>query len=189
MIDKDKTCQETLPQGLAAILRSTPAVNQPMPETNDVFCYLDARGQQGSAVEFRFRDGYRIWFSYHLLATGRFNPSQGLLLRFSGDLIYPVLIQGSNLDRPLNEDGTTLLQGLQDRRVRWVREMSPQEIEMVGESGPVIDGIAVAECESNAELKDWLNNNAPHFSVPARGTNSSTTFIMETEGWIDFRRA
>ena len=34
---------------------------------------------------------------------GSINPSEGLLLKFSGDLVYLVLIRGSNLDRPLNE--------------------------------------------------------------------------------------
>ena len=54
-------------------------------------------------MEFRFRDGNSMWFPYSWLGTWQFNPSEGLLLKFSGDLVYLVLIRGSNLDRPLKE--------------------------------------------------------------------------------------
>ena len=53
------------------------------------------------AVEFRFRDGNSTWFPYAWLGPWRYNPSEGLLLKFSGDLVYLVLIRGSNLDKPL----------------------------------------------------------------------------------------
>jgi len=33
----------------------------------------------------------------------------------------------------------------------------------VGESGPTIDSIQVAEFETQAELKEWLGKNAPAF--------------------------
>ena len=67
----------------------------------------------------------------------QFDPSDGLLLKFSGDLVYLVLIRGSNIDRPLH-DGTINLThaGLQRHRVLWIREMSADEIRHVGESGP-----------------------------------------------------
>ena len=35
------------------------------------------------------------------LGPWQYNPSEGLLLKFSGDLVYLVLIRGSNLDKPL----------------------------------------------------------------------------------------
>ena len=66
------------------------------------FGYL--RGiRDSAAVEFRFRDGNSMWFPYSWLGPWRFNPSEGLLLKFSGDLVYFVLIRGSNIDRPLDE--------------------------------------------------------------------------------------
>ncbi len=58
-----------------------------------------------AAVEFRFRDGNSMWFNYSWLGTWQYNPSEGLLLKFSGDLVYLVLIRGSNLDKPLKEGG------------------------------------------------------------------------------------
>jgi hypothetical protein len=117
-------------------------------------------------VEFRFRTGNTIWFPYSLLGQCRFDPSEGVLLKFSGDLLYVVLIKGSNLDLPLNDGNMNLTSGgLQRQRVVWVREMSPEEIKSIGESGPTIDSITIKGFESNGDLKDWLQTRAPAFSV------------------------
>jgi hypothetical protein len=53
--------------------------------------------------------------------------------------------------------------GLQRHRVMWIREMSEADIKCVGETGPTIDSIQVAEFESQADLKEWLAKNAPAF--------------------------
>ena len=128
------------------------------------FGYLRGIRDQAAAVEFRFRDGNSMWFPYGWLGTWQYNPSEGLLLKFSGDLVYLVLIRGSNLDRPLNEGAINLTHaGLQRHRVLWVREMTEEEIRQVGETGPTIDSIEVAEFESHAALKEWLSKNAPAF--------------------------
>src|SRR4029077_6633270 len=116
------------------------------------------------AVEFRFRDGNSAWFPYGWLGPWRFNPSEGLLLKFSGALVYLFLIRGSNRDRPLNEGAINRTHaGLQRHRVLWVREMSDEEIRKVGESGPTIDSIEIAEFESHDALKHWLKEKAPAF--------------------------
>jgi hypothetical protein len=75
-----------------------------------------------------------------------------------------VLIKGSNLDRPLKEGAINLTHaGFQRHRVLWVREMSEEDIRQVGETGPTIDSIEVAEFESHAALKEWLSKKAPAF--------------------------
>ena len=95
---------------------------------------------------------------------GSINPSEGLLLKFSGDLVYLVLIKGSNLDQPLKEGAVTLTHaGFQRHRLLWVREMTEEEIRHVGETEPTIDSIEVAEFESHAALKEWLSKKAPAF--------------------------
>jgi hypothetical protein len=128
------------------------------------FGYLRGLRDQSAAVELRFRDGNSTWFPYAWLGTWQHNPSEGLLLKFSGDLVYLVLIRGSNLDRPLNEGAINLTHaGLQRHRVLWVREMTPEEIRQVGENGPTIDSIEVAEFESHRDLKEWLGKHAPAF--------------------------
>ena len=97
--------------------------------------------------------------------TWQYNPSDGLLLKFSGDLVYLVLIRGSNLDRPLNEGHINLTNaGLQRHRVLWIREMSEEDIRKVGETGPTIDSIEMAEFESHSALKEWLGKHAPAFT-------------------------
>ena len=65
-----------------------------------------------AAVVFRIGDVNSARFRFGWLGPWRYNPSEGLLLKFSGDLVYLVLIRGSNLDKPLNEgaseSGTSL---------------------------------------------------------------------------------
>lgn len=138
------------------------------PDGGEGFCaafgYLRGIRERADAVEFRFRDGNSIWFPYNWLGTWHFNPSEGLLLKFTGDLVYLVLIRGSNLDRPLNDANIDLARaGLQRHRVLWVREMSEDDIRQVGDDGPTIDSIEVAEFESHEALKEWLGTHAPAF--------------------------
>ena len=128
------------------------------------FGYLRGIRERADAIQIRFQNGNSTWFPYSWLGEWKFNPSNGLLLKFSGDLVYLVLIRGSNLDRPLSDTTTNLTtSGLQRHRIVWMREMSEEEIRQVGESGPTIDRIEVAEFETNVELKTWLEANAPAF--------------------------
>jgi hypothetical protein len=171
MTDKpDKpTHQERLkkllhPEGKAA----NPPTNEADAEEAEVSCgafgYLRGIKDHPGAVEFRFRGGNSCWFPYAWLGPWRYNPSEGLLLKFSGDIVYLVLIRGSNLDKPLNEGAINLTTGgLQRNRVVYIREMSEEDIRQVGDSGPTIDSIQVAEFESQAALKEWLTENAPAF--------------------------
>jgi len=152
------------PAGLSAILQSKETEADQGEASCGAFGYLRGIRDQSAAVEFRFRDGNSMWFPYNWLGTWQYNPSEGLLLKFSGDLVYLVLIQGSNLDKPLNDGAIDLTHaGLQRHRVLWVREMSEEEIRQVGEKGPTIDSIQVAEFESHAALKEWLGKHAPAF--------------------------
>src|SRR5271165_1774808 len=121
------------------------------------FGYLRGIRDSSTSVEFRFLSGNSMWFPYSWLGPWRYDPSEGLLLKFSGDVVYLVLIRGSNLDKPL-ADGTINLThaGLQRHRVIWIREMSKEEIERVGESGPTIDSIEVGECSTHEERREWI---------------------------------
>lgn len=128
------------------------------------FGYLRGIRERADAVEFRFRDGNSMWFPYNWLGTWKYNPSEGLLLKFSGDLVYLILIRGSALDKPLGEGNIDLIRaGLQRHRVLWVQEMGEQDIRQVGDTGPTIDSISVAEFESHETLKEWLRTTAPGF--------------------------
>src|SRR6266446_876307 len=158
------TDKPTHQERLKGILHSEgKATNPPKQEADaeeaEVSCgafgYLRGIKDHPGAVEFRFRDGNSAWFPYAWLGPWRYNPSEGLLLKFSGDLVYLVLIKGSNLDKPLNEGAINLTRGgLQRHRVLWLREMTPEEIRQVGDTGPTIDSIEMAEFESHEALKE-----------------------------------
>ena len=141
---------------------------EPEPESGEASCaafgYLRGIRDQAASLELRFKDGNCMGLSYNWLGTWQYNPSEGLLLKFSGDLVYLVLIRGSNLDQPLNEGSINLTRaGLQRHRVLWLREMTEEEISQIGENGPTIDSIEVAAFESHDALKEWLSKKAPAF--------------------------
>jgi hypothetical protein len=128
------------------------------------FGYLRGIREKATSLELRFRSGDSMWFPYNALGVWQYNRSEGLLLKFSGDVVYLVLVRGSNLDKPLDDGPINLTRaGLQRHRVLWLREMSPEEIRHVGDNGPTIDRIEVSEFESQAALKEWLKEKAPAF--------------------------
>jgi hypothetical protein len=125
------------------------------------FGYLRGSRERALAVEFRFRDGNNEGFAYSHFASWRYNPSTGLLLKFTGDVTTLVLIRGSNLDALVNESVNLTDRGLQRHRITWVREMDEGELRRVGDRGPTIDRMEVAEFESQESLSEWLKKKAP----------------------------
>ena len=129
------------------------------------FGFLRGANDSATDLEFRFKDGTSTFFPYSLMGAWRYNPSVGILLKFSGDVVSLVLIKGSNLDAPLADGSINLTRGgLQRHRVLWIREMAEEDIRQVGETGPTVDSIEVAEFESRAALKEWVSKKAPAFS-------------------------
>ena len=126
------------------------------------FGFLRGIRERADAIEFRFVDGNSVWFPYGWLGLWKFNPSEGLLLKFSGDLVYLVLIKGCNLDMPIDETSVDLMRsGLQRHRIVWVREMTQEEIRELGERGPTVDSIEIGEFESNEDVQTWVGEHAP----------------------------
>jgi hypothetical protein len=161
---KDRLNRSPHPQGLSGILQSKETDTEGGEAGCRAFGYLRGIRDQSAAVEFRFRNGNSMWFPYSWMGTWQYNPSDGLLMKFSGDLVYLVLIRGSNLDRPLKEGAVTLTHaGFQRHRLLWLREMTEEEIRQVGETEPTIDSIEIAEFESHAALKEWVSKKAPAF--------------------------
>jgi hypothetical protein len=151
--------------------RDAPAaltVSESLPESEEGQCpafgYLRGLDARALAVEFRFRDGNSDWYSYGLLSNWRHNPSIGLLLKFTSDVTTLVLIRGSNLNALVGDASINLTdRGFQRHRILWVREMDDGESRRLGERGPTIDRIEVAEFESQEAQREWLNKAAPHF--------------------------
>lgn len=167
MNDDRTTHQERLQrnQHLAGRMSQTPKKDGDTDGTEgacQAFGFLRGIRDRADAIEFRFVDGNSIWFPYGWLGVWKFNPSEGLLLKFSGDLVYLVLIKGSNLNMPLSEGGINLMRsGLQRHRIIWVREMTKEEIQELGDSAPTVDSIEIGECESNEEVRGWVGERAP----------------------------
>ncbi|HLN31824.1 MAG TPA: hypothetical protein VK395_29105 [Gemmataceae bacterium] len=134
------------------------------------FGYLRGLEARAMAIEFRFRDGNSETYPYSWLGPWKYNPSAGLLLKFTGDVVTQVLIRGSNLDALLPETGINLTdRGLQRHRIIYVREMDETELRRAGRGEPTIDRIEVAEFESQEELQEWVKKSAPaFFQVHAR---------------------
>lgn len=163
MTDNDKRHQDRL-RGSGPGQGGVP----PGDETDEANCagfgYLRGIREKADCLEVRFKSGNSTWLPYNWFGSWKFDRSHGLLLKFSGDVVYLVLVTGSNLDRPLVDTTTNLTtSGLQRRRIVWMREMSDDEIRQVGESGPTIDSIRILEFESTAELNKWLEQHAPWF--------------------------
>jgi len=161
---KDRGRQKPPAKGLSGILQSKDSDSEVVEDSLRAFAYLRGIRDRAAAVEFRFLNGNSVWFPYAWLGTCHFNPSEGLLIKFSGDLVYLVLVKGSNLDQPLADTNSNLTSsGLQRHRIVWMREMNEEEIRQVGETGPTIDRIEVAEFQSHDDLKAWLEKKAPAF--------------------------
>jgi hypothetical protein len=128
------------------------------------FGYLRGLRERALAVELRYRNGNRDWFPYSWLGPCRFNPSVGLLLKFTGDVVTMVLIRGSNLDALVNRGAVNLTdRGFQRHRITWVREMEEDELKKAGAGLPTIDRFEVAEFETPEEQQEWLKKVAPVF--------------------------
>jgi hypothetical protein len=134
------------------------------PVSSGVAFGYERGSDRAAALEFRLRDETSVWFPYALMGPFRYHPSEGILLTFSGQVTYLVLIRGSNLDKPLKEGAMNLTSGgIQRQRVLWVREMSETDSKQVGMNGPVIDSIEITEHETNASVKEWISINTPKF--------------------------
>jgi hypothetical protein len=133
------------------------------------FGFLRGLHDRAAMVEFRFRNGNAHAFPYSWLGPVQFNPSAGLLLKFTGDVVTLVLIRGSNLDLPVNGAVNLTDRGIQRHRVTFVREMDEGEVRVVGERGPTIDAIVIAEFEAQEDLLKWVDQTAPAFARRAAG--------------------
>ena len=66
------------------------------------FGYLRGIRDRALSLELRFADGNRVAYPYSWLGPMTYNPSAGMLLKFVGDLVYLVLLEGSNLNALVN---------------------------------------------------------------------------------------
>jgi len=130
------------------------------------FGYLRGLHDRALAVQFRFREGNSLWLPYSWLGPWQHDPSEGLLLKFVGDTVILVIIRGSNLAAPVNEESVNLTDGgFQRHRIVFVKEMDEVELRKAGEREATIDRIEVAEFDSRDEIRKYLKIAAPAFLI------------------------
>jgi len=128
------------------------------------FGYLRGLQDRALAVRFCFRSGNSICLPYGWLGPWEYNPSVGLLVKFTGDAVLLVLIRGSNLDAQVGGASVNLTdRGLQRHRIVWVREMDEDELRRAGEGEPTVDGIDMAAFLSQEKMREWVSRMAPAF--------------------------
>jgi hypothetical protein len=134
-------------------------------ESCSAFGFLRGLDARALMVEFRLRTGDSEWLPYSCLVSCRFNPSVGLLLKFTGDVASLVLIHGSNLEAPVGEAKVNLTdRGLQRHRISYIREMDEDALKKAHQRRePTIDRIDIAEFETVEEQREWLKAQAPAF--------------------------
>jgi hypothetical protein len=161
--------QQRLPAYLGDHAAPTPLENGSEADeaTCPAFGFLRGQHERAVMVEFRRRNGNSEWFAYSCLVSFRHDPSVGLLMKFTGDVLTLVLVRGSNLDVPVGEGTVNLTdRGVQRHRVTFVREMGEEELRQVGDSGPTIDRIEIGEFVAVHEMREWLKKRAPAFLPP-----------------------
>lgn len=157
------------PVGTGLMARFAAADAKPRDDADEDACpafgYLRGTHDRAVMIEFRFRDGNTEVFPYSWLGPVRYNPSVGLLLKFSGDTVTLVLLRGSNLDAPVGTGFVNLTdRGLHRHRVTFVREMDADELRKVGEAWPTIDRIEIGEFDSAEDRNAWIEQHAPEFA-------------------------
>lgn len=122
------------------------------------FGYLRGMVARAQSIEFRLANGNRVAFPYHWLGPSYYNPSAGILLRFVGDKVYLVLIEGSNLDMLINASLSLYERGILRHRVTFVREMTRQEIASSEKGEVTIERFRMLNHRSDDEPKgvEWL---------------------------------
>lgn len=162
----DSSVEMLLTRGRAGLARPGTAMNrngaaedaESSEEECAAFGYLRGLRDRALSIEFRFASGNSEAFPYTWLGPVKYNPSAGLLLKFVGDLVYLVLIEGSNLNAAINHAVSLYDRGIQRHRVTWVREMTRQQVEKAGEGEVIIEAIRTVCYRPDEEPKgiEWL---------------------------------
>jgi hypothetical protein len=163
----DRNLDLTALRGKAGIGRTLPPVERqaasPPPSTEDeeecaAFGYLRGIRDRALFLELRFANGNSHAFPYSWLGPMQYDPSAGLLLKFVGDMVYLVLLEGSNLNALVNQSVSLYDRGILRHRVSWVREMSRAERESAGDRDVVIERIHLLAHRPDEEPKGvaWL---------------------------------
>ncbi len=122
------------------------------------FGFLRGIRDRALSLELRFANGNSQAFPYSWLGPVKYDPSAGLLLKFVGDLVYLVLLEGSNLNALVKGAISLYDRGIQRNRVTWCREMTRLEVEKSGNGEVTIERIRLTSHRADEEPPgvEWL---------------------------------
>jgi hypothetical protein len=149
----------------AVVEKAVPAANASDEESCTAFGYLRGCRDRALTLELRFADGKSLALPYGWLGLVQFDRSAGVLLKFVGDKIYLVRVEGSNLNGLVNGSASLYDRGILRHRVSWLREMTRSEVEKAGKGEVTIERIRMLSYRSDQEPQgvEWLEpfRNAP----------------------------
>lgn len=105
-----------------------------------VFGWLRGTHERAAMLEFRKKDGSIIAYPYTWLEKAKFDPSEGILLKFG---VEKVKITGCNLNGEIRPN-VRLFSGIVRHRVPWMQEADRAAAMEAGEGAIVIEAIEVA---------------------------------------------
>lgn len=105
------------------------------------FGWVRSARERALFLELRSADGDREAYPYSWLGPIRYDPSVGLVLKFVGDAVTHVVIEGTHLNTPTAAGVSLFEGGLLRQRVTWVREQGRHEATPDGQ--PRVDRIRV----------------------------------------------
>ncbi|HVS34971.1 MAG TPA: hypothetical protein VMS17_05275 [Gemmataceae bacterium] len=148
------------PRSSSPLDRATAADADADEEECQAFGYLRGIRDTALSLEFRFANGNRQAFPYSWLGPATYNPSAGLLLKFVGDLVYLVLLEGSNLNALVNGAVSLYDRGIQRHRITWVKEMTRQQAQQTADGEVTIERIRILSHRPDEEPKgvEWLQS-------------------------------
>ena len=146
------------PRPASPLDRVGPAETDSEEEECLAFGYLRGIRDTALSLELRFADGNRVAYPYSWLGPMTYNPSAGILLKVVGDLVYLVLLEGSNLNALVNGCINLYDRGIQRHRVTWVREMTRQQAQNAAEGEVTIERIRILSHRPDEEPQqvEWL---------------------------------
>ena len=117
----------------------SPEVGSGLVDDHGSFGWLRNDRDRAVMLEIRHATGEITAFSYPLLESAKFDPSQGITLNFSGTTVKLV---GRNLNADFRP-GVRLFEGLTRHRVLWVQEADETSTAESLETDVLVEDITV----------------------------------------------
>ena len=105
-----------------------------------VFGLLRGIKERATMLEFRFKTGDSAALNYGWLEKIEFNPSSGIRLHFGTTVVR---LRGRGLNQQVRQN-VTLLSGLLQHRISWVKEASQHDSANVTNHVPLITSIELS---------------------------------------------